>query len=82
MHTYVQTYTIRRFADPYKRCRTCGEWIEGVQEWSGSLSDTNHPCGHPLGYDDLCPSWGPVDGCTCPPGSHAVPPNGAVPSQP
>ena len=23
------------------------------------------PCKHIGGYEDTCPSWGPVSGCTC-----------------
>lgn len=56
------------FADPYKKCRGCGGWVDGVDKSSGL--GANIPCGHVISYDDVCPSWGPVDGCTCVPKGH------------
>lgn len=61
-HTHTRTYTVVEFADPYKTCDECGEWVVGFRELPGM---PNHPCGHHAGYTDLCPSWGPVDGCQC-----------------
>lgn len=51
------------FSDPYKKCRTCGAWVDGALTGPGPLVLV--PCGCQSDYDDLCPSWGPVDGCTC-----------------
>lgn len=48
------------FADPYKVCLTCKGWVTGVQ----AKHRTNIPCGH-VGYESVCPSWGPMDGCSC-----------------
>lgn len=48
------------FADPYKKCLQCGSWVDGAT--SGA---TLIPCGHRSDYRDVCPSWGPVDGCDC-----------------
>jgi hypothetical protein len=68
---------IVRFADPYKVCRTCGQWITGVDE-SGPRTGWTVPCHHSGSYDDVCPSWSPVDGCQCVQRygerDHAVPP--------
>jgi hypothetical protein len=61
-HTRTQTYTVTRFADPYKTCDECGAWVEGFRSTRGM---PNHPCGHEASYTDRCPSWGPVDGCQC-----------------
>jgi hypothetical protein len=51
------------FADPFKQCKVCLKRVTGV-----TVVDVgawpNLPCGH-VGYDDSCPSWSPVDGCTC-----------------
>ena len=62
-YTYTETYNTIDFADPFKVCEVCGEWVTGVLcvtrgPWP------NLPCEH-VGYRDVCPSWGPVDGCSC-----------------
>lgn len=63
-HTYTRTYNVTTFADPYKKCRQCGGWITGaLDKPHGPLIVV--PCEHQAGYDDVCPSWGPVDGCEC-----------------
>lgn len=61
--TYTQTFNVVTFADPYKVCRKCGGWITGVLDKEGPL--TVVPCQHTDGYDDVCPSWGPIGGCRC-----------------
>jgi hypothetical protein len=60
--THTRTYNAIRFADPYKTCDQCGKWITGVLD-AGPLILT--PCEHRSSYTDRCPSWGPVDGCSC-----------------
>ena len=62
-HTHTRTHNAIRFADPYKVCNACGEWIDGVLDAPGPTIVT--PCEHRAGYTDLCPSWSPVDGCLC-----------------
>lgn len=53
------------FADSYKRCLTCGEWVEGYFDLpEGSGAPVLVPCGH-ASYRDVCASWSPVDGCGC-----------------
>lgn len=59
------------YADPYKKCLVCGSWIEGAVDIVGPL--TLIPCNHKRGYEDLCPSWGPVDGCMCYLPTHGAP---------
>ena len=66
------------FADPYKVCEECGGWITGVVDMPGEPLILV-PCNHQASYRDICPSWGPVDGCKCPPGSHPMPPAPAPP---
>ncbi len=61
--THVSVYNETKFADPYKRCNVCGGWITGVLDNDGPAFVM--PCGHDQGYSDGCPSWSPVDGCTC-----------------
>jgi len=51
------------FADPYKKCVECGRWVNGAVEGIGPLVLV--PCGHRSDYRDVCPSWSPIDGCTC-----------------
>lgn len=62
-HTFVRTYNAVVFADPYKTCNQCGGWITGVLDHSTTLILV--PCEHRSDYTDHCPSWGPVDGCSC-----------------
>lgn len=62
-HTYVAVYNERRFADPYCVCEACGGWITGVLDNPGRMLVM--PCEHDRGFGEVCPSWGPVDGCQC-----------------
>ena len=55
-------------ANPFLACSTCGKRAEQFHDDRCGCTierPVNFPCGHEGGYDDLCPSWGPVDGCTC-----------------
>lgn len=58
--TYTKTYTRISFANPYLRCDECSELVAAMR----SDTHANLPCGH-LGVTSACPSWSPVDGCTC-----------------
>jgi hypothetical protein len=51
------------FADPFKVCNVCHGWVDGVVEVGGPHEMI--PCGHRQSYESVCPSWSPVDGCTC-----------------
>lgn len=73
--THTKTYNEIRFADPYKKCLQCGNWIDGVLDAPGANIVT--PCEHRSEYRDVCPGWSPVDGCTCanyPGGGHEMRP--------
>lgn len=61
-----------RFSDPYKRCVVCKGWVDGANVGPGPL--TVIPCSHVGDYEDVCPSWGPVDGCSCLSGTHDMRP--------
>jgi hypothetical protein len=61
--TYTRTHNAVNFADPYKQCLKCGGWVDGFLRPPGPSIVT--PCEHQSDYKDVCPSWGPVDGCTC-----------------
>jgi hypothetical protein len=61
--TMINASDVRIYADPYKKCMKCGEWIDGAHNVGGPLM--LFPCGHRSDYRDVCPSWSPVDGCTC-----------------
>lgn len=61
--THTRTNNATLFADPYKKCEQCNGWIDGALDVPGPLMLV--PCEHRSNYRDVCPSWGPVDGCTC-----------------
>ncbi len=61
--TYTRTHNTITFADPYKQCLKCGGWVDGVLDAPGPPIVT--PCEHEGTYKDVCPSWSPVDGCSC-----------------
>jgi hypothetical protein len=61
-----------QFADPYKVCNECGGWVTGAVMLSTAQPGRSGggklvvlPCEHERGYEDVCPSWSPVDGCQC-----------------
>lgn len=67
--THTRTHVHITFADPYLICGNCRRWVTGYHdaEQCGCDSGTwNVPC-ECAAYDvtSVCPSWGPVDGCTC-----------------
>lgn len=53
-------------ANPYLTCVQCGAWVESFSNAGGIEGpQVNQPCGHAADYKNMCPSWGPVDGCNC-----------------
>lgn len=82
-HTFTRTHNAVRFANPYQRCRRCGGWVDGFLDCTGPTIVI--PCEHVSDYQDMCPSWGPVDGCTCAewntthPGKTPIPPHWRIP---
>jgi hypothetical protein len=68
MLTRTHTRTVHEIvpANPYLACAQCGAHAERfTHTGDGEGPSVNEPCGHAADYVDLCPSWGPVDGCTC-----------------
>lgn len=54
------------FADPFKVCNQCGGWVTGARHiFSNGGKLLVLPCEHERGWEDVCPSWSPVDGCQC-----------------
>jgi hypothetical protein len=69
-HTFTRTHIVITPANPFLACSACRKRVEafhddecGCDESGGPL--LLMPCFHRGEYDDLCPSWSPVDGCTC-----------------
>jgi hypothetical protein len=66
--TYTRTHTYTTFANPHLVCTLCNQ---PVHHWHNNTSCGceeecwNAPCGHTAGVTSRCPSWSPVDGCTC-----------------
>ena len=67
--THVRVHTFISFANPFLVCDDCGKSVPRFHdpERCGCESKPfcNDPCEH-LGATSTCPSWGPVDGCSCP----------------
>ncbi|MBM0203546.1 hypothetical protein JNW90_10770 [Micromonospora sp. STR1s_5] len=66
--TRTRTHVAVTFADPHLVCVTCRQ---PVPQWHDptrcgcDAAAVNLPCEHNAGVEGTCPSWGPVDGCTC-----------------
>ena len=74
--THTRTHVTIDFADPYLICDGCKKPVTGWHDEDECGCEDgwwNEPCGCPkAGVTSTCPSWGPVDGCTCEP--RHVPP--------
>lgn len=75
-HTHTRTHLTITPANPFLACAQCGQRVERFhasdcgcgcepEEYPEFSRPVNFPCGHHADYNDLCPSWSPVDGCTC-----------------
>lgn len=73
-HTHTRTHLTITPANPFLACAECGKRAERFhapdcgcdrEDWPDFSEPLNFPCGHHADYNDLCPSWGPVDGCQC-----------------
>lgn len=68
MTAYTRTHVFISFANPYL---VCGQCQGPVPRWHNNDKCGcrercwNDPCGHVAEAVSVCPSWGPVDGCTC-----------------
>jgi hypothetical protein len=65
---HTRTHSLIGFANPYLKCDKCKKrvvyWHD--PDRCGCTSEAfNSPCEHELGVISICPSWGPVDGCSC-----------------
>lgn len=68
VRTHTRTHVDITLADPYLTCDQCGRWVDAWHDDDRcGCGDGfwNEPCGHQTGFTSACPSWGPVDGCTC-----------------
>lgn len=65
--THTRTHLTIEPANPFLACRSCGRRVAEFHDDACGCGRglMNFPCCHASSYDDLCPSWGPVDGCTC-----------------
>lgn len=71
--TFTRTHVYVSFANPYLVCEHCRQ---SVIRWHNNdrcgcdAAFWNDPCRHTAGVVSVCPSWSPVDGCTCLGGVH------------
>lgn len=67
--THTRTHLVITPANPFLACGTCGKRVEAFHDDRCGCHlggrPVNMPCFHEGEYRDLCPSWGPVDGCQC-----------------
>jgi len=66
--THTRSHLTIEPANPFLACAVCRKRVEAFHDDRCGCDNTmpmNLPCEHNAGYDNLCPSWGPVDGCTC-----------------
>lgn len=82
--THTRTVHTIDPANPYLVCSQCKAWVDHFSRTGdGEGPSQNEPCGHAASYDDVCPSWSPVDGCCCLEHlgrvEHAEPPTGGKP---
>lgn len=66
--THTRTHVYVTFANPYLACVQCSGWVTSWHDDDRcGCDDTywNEPCGHRAAVFSACPSWGPVDGCSC-----------------
>lgn len=69
MTVHTRTHVLIGFDNPFFICEICRN---PVKYWHDSnrcgCDDTGyhfHPCGHIADLISICPSWNPVEGCTC-----------------
>jgi hypothetical protein len=72
--THTRTHVSVTFANPFLVCLECRRPARGYHHGEGSCGCTAGsflvPCRHDAATESVCPTWGPVDGCTCPKGTH------------
>lgn len=68
MPPHTRTHVHVTFANPYLTCDHCGQWVTSYHDAERCGCDDDYrlrPCEHWAGTTSACPSWGPVDGCSC-----------------
>lgn len=66
--THTRTHVFVSFANPYLICSQCRGPVIGWHDSARCGCDGPAwltPCGHQADTFNPCPSWSPVDGCTC-----------------
>lgn len=66
--TYTRVHTEITFANPYLICDKCKSKVTSFHDNTQCGCNSNSyliPCEHSTGIVSKCPSWSPVDGCTC-----------------
>lgn len=75
--THTRTHVVVTFSDPFLVCDQCRKPVAAWHDndrCGCTATFWNDPCGCVAGVTSRCPSWGPVDGCTCPdPVGHEMP---------
>lgn len=64
----MSTHVKIGFANPFLLCDTCKEPVKywhDPKRCGCSAEAFNTPCEHKLGVISKCPTWSPVDGCSC-----------------
>ncbi len=76
--TDFNNHTLIGFANPFLRCKVCNKRTTYHHDSVRCGCRKNyyvHPCKHASEAVSICPSWNPVDGCTCkkPEDDHKMP---------
>lgn len=68
IRTFVRTHTEITFANPFLICDVCKHKVTGYHDGNKCGCKEQFytvPCEHTQNITSECPSWSPVDGCTC-----------------
>lgn len=67
--THTRTHVLIGFANPYFICEECRQPVKYHHDaercWCDDFDYHLHPCRHKADIVSICPSWNPVEGCTC-----------------
>lgn len=67
--TFTRTHVYIPLANPFLVCVGCGASVRRFHNHERCGCDAprldRNPCCGAYGQTSTCPSWGPVDGCTC-----------------
>lgn len=68
MVTRTRTHVKIGFVNPFLICDECGGSVPYWHDPARCSCDGkvfNYPCEHEAGITSKCPTWSPVDSCTC-----------------